>query len=386
MLAAVGFLNFLGFSIIIPVAPFLVALYVPPADLGLMVGVVIAVYSACQFIAAPALGAMSDRWGRRPVLLISLAGSVVGYLIFGIGGALWVLLLGRIIDGLTGGSISTIFAYLADVVAPEERGRAYGILGAANGAGFIVGPAIGGLAGEYALALPVFLAAGVSALTILWAWFALPESLPPERRTMRFAPGQLNPFAAFGQVYAVAPLRVAFAVAFLFGLAGAALQGNLSLFLRDILALGPGGIGAVLLLVGVMDIISQGVLAGWLLPRLGARNLARLGLGIEMLGFGLIAFIVVVPSLWLLILSVVVLVLGEGFVYPTLAGIIANAAPPNLQGSIQGANQGQQAIARILGPLLAAALYTAAAPAPYIAGALILLGAVSVLSLGLRRA
>src|SRR5579862_7784680 len=160
------FLNFLGFTIILPVIPFLVARYVPADQVGLFVGIIIAAYALCQFIAAPALGALSDRYGRRPILLVSLIGTVVGYVVFGIGGALWILFVGRIIDGLTGGNVSTMYAYVADISEPKDRGRLYGRLGAAGGFGFVVGPAVGGLVAQVSLSAPLYLAAGVTLLNV----------------------------------------------------------------------------------------------------------------------------------------------------------------------------------------------------------------------------
>jgi multidrug resistance protein len=182
VLAVSMFLDFTGHTIIIPVVPFLVGRYVPATSVALMVGLIISAYALCQFAAAPLLGALSDRFGRRPILLVSLLGSIVGYVIFGLGGALWVLFAGRIIDGLTGGNISTLFAYVADVTEPSKRGRTYGLLGAAGGFGFIVGPVLGGLFGHFSLSAPVFIAALLTSANVAWASFALPESLPREKR------------------------------------------------------------------------------------------------------------------------------------------------------------------------------------------------------------
>lgn len=373
------FLNAVGFTIIIPVMPFLIAEYVPDANVGLVVGIIMAVYAMCQFLAAPVLGAISDQRGRRPVLLISLLGSVVGYIIFGIGGALWVLFLGRIIDGLTGGNISTMYAYVADTTPPQDRGRYYGILGAASGFGFIIGPAIGGLAGQFSLSMPLYVAAAVTLGNVLWAYFALPESLPPEKRSHNFEWGHLNPFAPFARIFNSATLRIAFGASFLFFFGGTMLQSNLSVFLKDIMSFGPGGIGAILLIVGVMDIVSQGFLTGRLLPIFGEQRLARGGLLVNAVGFLLIALVAFYPSIPLLVIAIIVFNLGDGLFQPSINGIISNAAPAGAQGQVQGANQGQQAIARIVGPLLAAFLYTVSASGPYFAGAAAIFVALAIL-------
>src|SRR5271170_4974440 len=171
------FLNFTGFTLILPVIPFLVGQYVPPERVGLYVGLIVSVFALCAFCAAPVLGALSDRYGRRPILMLSLLGSAVGYFIFGLGGALWVLFASRVIDGLTAGNVSTIYAYVADNFAPSERGRIYGLLGAVGGLGFMLGPVAGGLLGAIYPAAPLFAAAALTLVSIGWIYLALPESL-----------------------------------------------------------------------------------------------------------------------------------------------------------------------------------------------------------------
>jgi DHA1 family tetracycline resistance protein-like MFS transporter len=385
ILAVSMFLDFTGHTIIIPVIPFLIGRYVPATSVALVVGLIISAYAFCQFLAAPLLGALSDRFGRRPVLLASLLGSVAGYVIFGLGGALWVLFVGRIIDGLTGGNISTLFAYVADVTEPKKRGQVYGLLGAAGGFGFIVGPVLGGLTGHFSLAAPVFIAALLTLGNAAWAYRALPESLPPERRTVEFGRTQLNPFAPFADVLGNSLLRSIFGSAFLFYLAGTMLQSNFSVFLKDRLGFGPGGIGTLLLIVGIMDIASQGYLTGKLLPGLGESLLAKIGLAINAVGFLMIAAIAYVPSLILLYAAIVVFVLGDGLFQPSINSLIANTAPSDSQGRVQGANQAQQAVARTLGPLLGAMLYMLGAAMPYAGGAFLIVIALTVLVLQTKK-
>jgi DHA1 family tetracycline resistance protein-like MFS transporter len=380
ILAVSMFLDFTGHTIIIPVIPFLIGHYVPAARVAMVVGLIISAYAVCQFAAAPLLGALSDRFGRRPILLISLVGSVVGYVIFGLGGALWVLFAGRIVDGLTGGNISTLFAYVADVTEPAKRGQIYGLLGAAGGFGFVAGPVLGGLLGHFSLSAPVFVAALLTLANTVWAFWALPESLPRDRRAVAFGWEHLNPFAPFAHIFSVPGLRFIFASAFLFYLAGTILQGTVSVYLKDVLRFGPGGIGSVLLVVGIMDIASQGFLTGRLLPRFGEAAVAKAGLAINAAGFLLIALVAFWPSALLLYASVVVFVLGDGLFQPASSGLIANAAPAGAQGRIQGASQSQQAVARALGPVIGAALYTVGAPLPYVAGAVLILGSLGILA------
>ena len=207
------FLNFLGFSIIIPILPFLVGKFVHTEDaIALNVGFIMSAYALCQFIAAPGLGALADRYGRRPILLISLAGSIVGYLVMAAIGALWALFAGRIIDGLTGGNISTVYAYVADITEPKDRGKYYGLLGAAGGFGFMVGPAIGGFAAHFSLVAPLYLAAFITLLNVIWGYFILPESLHNDHRTLSVNVRHLNPFSQFGHVFQIPALKRIFAI------------------------------------------------------------------------------------------------------------------------------------------------------------------------------
>jgi DHA1 family tetracycline resistance protein-like MFS transporter len=373
------FLNFTGFTIIIPVIPFLVGNYVPQSRMGLVVGLIVSVYAVCGFFAAPVLGALSDRFGRRPILMLSLLGSAIGFVIFGIGGALWVLFAGRIIDGLTAGNISTMYAYVADITAPSERGRVYGLLGAIGGLGFMLGPVAGGLLGATQPTAPLYAAALLTLLNIAWVYFVLPETVTRGTAPARWTWSHLNPFAKLTQALGLATLRTAFASAFLFFFAGAMLQSNLAVFLKQIMDFGPTGIGWILFTVGVMDIVSQGLLTRALLPYVDARVLAGVGLCVNAAGFALIAATTLVPQVGFLVGAIVVFTLGDGLFQPAISGIIANAAPADAQGLVQGANQAQQSLARMSGPLLAAVLTSLGAGAPYSAGAIVALAGAAVL-------
>jgi MFS transporter, DHA1 family, tetracycline resistance protein len=378
------FLNFTGFTLILPVIPFLVGRYVPPEQIGLYVGLIVSVFALCAFCAAPVLGALSDRYGRRPILILSLLGSTVGYLIFGIGGALWILFLGRIIDGLTAGNVSTMYAYVADTTAPAERGRVYGLLGAVGGFGFMLGPVVGGMLGAIAPNAPLFAAAAITLGNIAWVYLALSETVESESTRPAWQWHRVNPLAQLSHVLGFSALRVPFMAAFCFFFAGAVLQSNLAVYLKDVMAFGPTGIGWVLFTVGVMDIVSQGLLARMLLQFADAKVLARIGLSINAVGFALIACVVFFPRLEYLLASIVIFTLGDGLFQPAISGIIANAAPADSQGLVQGANQSQQALARMLGPLLAALLSSYATSMPYWAGALVAAAGVAILSITSR--
>lgn len=377
VIAVSVFLNFVGFTLVIPVMPFLLVGHV--RNLAFAVGAIVSVYALCEFIAAPILGACSDRYGRRPVLLLSLLGSAFGYLLIGIGGSVWMIASGRIIDGLTAGSISALFAYVADVVEPEQRSRVYGLLGAIGGVGFMLGPAIGGVLGEVSLSCPVFVAAALSLANLYWVHRAVAESLPSERRSTSFHWRRLNPLTQLRSALQGKSLRILFAAAFGFCLAASMWQSNLPVFLKQALDSGPMQIGLLLLIVGALDIVSQGVLAGWLLGRYGERRVAGAGLLLNAVGCALTASVLIFPSWWWLALVVAIFTLGDGLFQPSIGGLIANAAPADGQGGVQGANQSQQALARMLGPLLAAALFGWRPALPYAGGALVLLAALAVL-------
>ena len=380
IIAVSVFFNFAGFTLIIPVLPFSVARYVAAPDIAWWVSLILALYALCSFVAAPVLGALSDRFGRRPVMLASLCGSALGFAVFGVGGALWVLVLGRVIEGLTAGSISALYAYVADTHGPAERGPAFGLLGAAGGLGFMVGPVLGGALGQVSLSAPLYGAAAVALLNCVLVWFCMPESHPRARRSARLHWGQFNAVGQLRRALREPRLRPLFAAVFCFALGGTVLQANLTVLLKDLLAFQPGSIGLVLAGVGVMDIVSQGCAAPRLQARFGERRVAAAGLAINGLGLALVALLPLHAVVPLLVAGIAVFTFGDGLFQPSASALIANAAPAERQGEVQGANQAQQAIARTAGPLAAAWLYGVAASAPYAVAALVVLAAAVALS------
>ncbi len=380
-IAATVFLSFAGFSLLIPVLPFLAEEYVSGTGrIALVVGWLLASYALCSFVAAPALGALSDRYGRRPVLLVSLAGSIVGYLLLGLGGALWILFLGRVIDGLTGGNVSTAFAYVADVTEPEDRPRYYGLLGAVAGLGFMFGPPLGGIAAQISIAAPLFLAAAITFVNLVWGWLLVPESLDVAHRVERVGLRELDPFAQFRLVLRVPSMSTLFAAGSLFFVAFNGMNGNAGVYLKDVFRWSPSDIGILLFVAGFFAAFTQGYLVRKLVPRLGADRVAILGLGTGAVGLVLAATTAVVVSTPLLYLGAILFILGDGLFEPSNNGLISAAAGPAMQGRVQGASQAMQSISRVLGPLLANWVYGYGPTLPWLAEALLVTAALLVLS------
>ena len=294
---ATAFLTATGMTIINPVIPFLLQRYVSnEGDLAALIGWISAAYAICAFLATPVLGALSDRFGRRPLLLICMLGSAVGYAIFGFGGALWVLFLGRIIDGITGGNFGIAFAYIADITPPQKRGTYFGLVGAIAGIGTILGPVIGGFAAHLGYDAPIYLAATLFLLNAVLGFFAMPESLAPQNRTQRLEAAHFNPFAQLRATLAMGQLRWLFLAAFLFELPFAAMVSTLAILIKDSLNWDADKIGLVFLAVGVTDIVVQGGLIGRLTALLGELRLAIICSLIVSIGYILIGSIALVGA------------------------------------------------------------------------------------------
>src|SRR5579884_3241838 len=239
LLLVIALLNTMGITIIVPLVPFLTIQYLAhPKNLAVIVGWLTAAYGLCQLIAAPGLGVLSDRFGRRPILFICLLGSAFGYLIFGLGGALWLLFLGRIIDGLTGGNISILFGYIADITKPEDRGKYFGMLGGAAGIGSLIGPALGGLLATINYRAPFLAAAFLLLLTLIWGYFLLPESLDKEHRITSMEVSDLNPLKQLASAFRWTTIRWFLLAWFLYAFPVSMLQTTLTVLMKDSLEIG----------------------------------------------------------------------------------------------------------------------------------------------------
>lgn len=372
-LVATIFLSTVGIGIFGPVMPFLTQRYLSdPNQLALTVGWLTASYALCQFIAAPGLGLLSDRFGRRPLLMICLFGSIVGYIMFGLGGALWVLVVSRIIDGLTGGNFSILAAYIGDAIDPDERGKFFGMLGAASGAGFIIGPVIGGVISNIGYQWPAYLVAAITALNLIWGYFFLPESLPKEQRVTQTKLADLNPLKQMAGVFRVPLLRWLLLVAFCWALPFAVLQSNIIVLVKDSLNWTPAEISILYTILGALDILMQGVLFGKLLPIFGETKLAIAGIVCAVAAFFLLGLLAFIPSPACLFAGVLLFGVASGFFEPAGNSLISRAADADKQGVVQGSSQSMQSIAMIVGPLIGGAIYTQFGHAiPYWSGALI---------------
>ncbi len=370
------FLDLLGMGILMPVVPFVLREYREDA---LIVGLMALSFSGAQFLASPILGALSDRFGRRPVLLVSLLGTAIGYFMFGWASSLWLLFGSRILDGVTGGNISAAQAYIADISPPEDRAKNFGLIGAAFGLGFIIGPAAGGLLSKISLSAPAFAAGWLSLATVAAAWFALPESLPKSRRTQ--APFRLRDVNPLTRIYAavrIKPLTLLFAAGFFLNFAMAALQSNFAVFASRRFDWGPGEVAAVFVAIGGIGVLTQGVLLRRISGRVDGFRLAGMSVILAAAGF---AGIAIAREPWVLYPACMAIAMGFGMTNPTIMGLLSSRVSSNDQGSILGVAQSLASLTRTIGPIFAGVLFDElGAPSPYWAGALFLMAGWLTLS------
>lgn len=383
LVAVIVLLNGIGMTIVFPLLPFLVGKYVPASQVVVGMSALASVYAFCAFLAAPFLGAFSDQHGRKIVLIISLLGSVVGYVLLGVGGALWILFLGRIIDGLTAGNISTLFAYIADTTRPSDRTKWFGIIGGAMGIGTMIGPAIGGLLSTISISAPFFVTAGIISVCAVTTSFFLPESLPAEKRSRNISAINFNLFAGFKDMLQIKGIKNLLLIGGLFYASIEIYQFNFSIFAKDVYLWGPALIGWMLTVAGVSDILSRVFLLPALLKRYPEQSIGTAGLIGHCVGLSCLVLSFFFPSIFLVVVAILCITFGEGLFDPLYNAQLSNSASEAEQGKLQGVNQSLQSAYRVIVPILAATIYYFERYLVYIVATLVALSAL-VLFIKLR--
>ncbi|AWI04466.1 MFS transporter [Clostridium drakei] len=380
------FLCGLGFTIAAPVIPFLVKPYISnPGDQAIVVTLLTSVYAVCVFFAAPVLGAFSDKYGRRPVLLICLLGSSVGYLVFGIGGALWILFAGRIIDGITGGDISTILAYFADIIPPDQRTKYFGWASAVVGVGTVIGPTLGGLLAKFGYSVPMYFGAIITILNVVYGFFFMPESLHRNNRLKEITFVRLNPFTQLVSILSIKNLKRLLVSAFLLWIPNGSLQAVFSQFTMDTFNWKPAIIGLMFSIMGFQDIISQSLIMPKLLIKLSDKQIAVLGMASEIIGYGFIAASALFSFYPIFIVGMFIFGFGDSIFGPSFNGMVSKSVDSSEQGRIQGVSQSIQALARMIGPIIGGQIYVALGhAAPAFMGMILTAAAIPVLYEGIH--
>ena len=342
----VVFIDLLGFSLIIPLLPYYAQTF-NASDTT--VGLLLASYAAAQLIGAPLLGRASDRFGRRPILLISIFGTFLGFLLFGFATSLAMLFASRILQGLTGGNLSVAQAYITDVTDAKSRNRGLGLIGAAFGLGFIIGPALGGLLSNISYSVPAFVAAALSFINLLLVAFWLPESLTPEKRTQL---SQRKPGFSFNALFQAlrhpltGPLLI---TRFLYSLAFVILQSIFSLFVLRRFNMSIVTTGFVLAYVGIVSVVTQAWLVGKLSQRFKDTLLIEGGLLVLALGLLVWGF---APNIPILILSLTPVALAGGLLNTVLPSALTKTVAVQEIGGILGLSTSIESSTRVIAPLL----------------------------------
>lgn len=349
------FIDLVGFGIVIPVLPFYAEGTVFNAT-PRTVGILFASYSVMQLIFSPILGRLSDKYGRRPVLLISIIGTGIGFLIMGFANTLWMLFVGRILDGITGGNISTAQAYIADVTTREDRAKGMGLIGAAFGLGFIFGPAIGGILSRWGIHVPFFFAAALCFANAVLLYFTLPETVTPDHPA-RVPAARGRAFSALFKALKQPSLGFVLTIYFLFIVAFSIMTTSFSLYTMFRFGYDAHHNGYLFAYVGVIAVIVQGVLIGRLVKRFGEVPLVITGA--FLFAVSLLAVPFVGPASGGLIALLVgggVFSLGNSLSTPALNSLASKTAGPHDQGTVLGVTQSVASLARAVGPSMAAVL------------------------------
>ncbi|XDD51110.1 TCR/Tet family MFS transporter [Leptospira sp. WS92.C1] len=359
--AALGFIfvtiliDVIGFGIIIPVLPKLIQelTHGTLSEAAWYGGLLMFAYSLVQFVCAPFVGGLSDRFGRRPILLASLFGFTLDYLFLAFAPTIFWLFVGRVIAGIMGASFTTGYAYIADISPPEKRAQNFGILGAAFGLGFIIGPVIGGTLGQFGPRAPFLAAGALTLINWMFGFFILPESLSQENRR-KFEWKKANPIGSLLQLKRY-PMILGLVVAFfLINTAAHAVQGTWNYYTMEKFQWDEAMVGYSLGVVGLVYAITQGGLIRVILPVLGQNRSIYLGLALSAIGYALFA---VSTQSWMMYLSIIPYCFG-GIAMPPLQGIMSSQVPANEQGELQGALTSLISVTAIIGPIFMTWLFS----------------------------
>jgi DHA1 family tetracycline resistance protein-like MFS transporter len=333
------FVNLVGFGIIIPLLPFYAQTF---GASPLVIGLLFASFSLSQLIATPALGVLSDRWGRRPVLIFSLLGTVVSFAMLAVARSLAMLFAARIIDGLSGGNITTARAYIADVTEPHERAKAYGMLGAAFGMGFIVGPGLAGLFAQISYTAPIWVAAFVTLIATAMAWFWLPETVH------RGSAAAVSPWRALPDVFARRRLRPLLIADFIYWGSFSVCTTTFALFAERRFGFGVGATGYVFAAFGVLGVVVQVGMVAPIVRALGVLRTFLLGLVICSSGWAMVG---ASHSVVLFLAALIPAGIGVGLCNASLITLVSHSATKDEQGKVQGAAGALESLGRTIGPV-----------------------------------
>ncbi|SEM66770.1 MFS transporter, DHA1 family, tetracycline resistance protein [Loktanella fryxellensis] len=339
----------MGIGLILPVMPDLIQSVEGGtlANAAVWGGVLATVFAVMQFLCGPTVGAISDRWGRRPVLLVALTVMALDYLMMAVAHTIWLLVLGRVIGGITAATQGTATAYMADISKPEEKAANFGLIGAAFGVGFVVGPLIGGALGVWGERAPFYAAAALAALNVAFGYFVLPETVT-DRIRRPFQWRRANPLGALRHIGALPGLGRLLAVVFIYSIAFVVYPSVWAFYGQAQFGWGPGTIGLSLAVFGIGIAVVQGLLIKPIIARLGERRTVILGLSIDVAAFVMLAF---VQQGWLALVLTPLTALGS-IAGPALQGIMSRTAADDQQGELQGVLTSVNAVATIIAPLL----------------------------------
>lgn len=344
------FIDLLGFSLILPLLPYYAETF---GANDFVTGLLVASYAAMQLIGAPILGRLSDRFGRRPILLVSILGTFLGFLLLGFANALWMLFASRILDGFTGGNLSVAQAYIADVTDEKNRSKGLGLVGAAFGLGFIIGPVTGGFMSQWGYAVPAFVAAGLAFINLVLVAVWLPESLTPEKRAAM--PQKQPPVTLDALLQALRrPFTGSLLITrFFFGLAFAIFQTIIALYALKKFQLDARNTGLILTYVGVLSVFVQGFLIGRLTQRF--REDVLIAVAVVVMALSLLGWAVVPSVAWLLVILTPTAMAG-GILNTVLASTLTKAVQAQEVGGILGLAASIESLTRVIAPTLGGAL------------------------------